>query len=223
VSQFPFGPTAKSALLAGLKHPIFISLFSAAMASIIIPGIVARSNAKAVLAKARIDHALEMMKASDSVNTALNKIKSELESFEKGSLEAPAEEYNKRRVEAGARIATYQSQLDDNAWTWTWGGSFRARVLKLISDADFKELESYNWCYSENVKATSALLDPPRLAYTKANAAQPPPGMPAIMPGVDKQLRDLQSRRDELVRKMIAIFQSEPRLPFDPSKYKCDN
>src|SRR5213075_159342 len=145
MSLFPFSPTTKNAILDGLKHPIFISLFSAVMASIIIPGIVARSNARAVLTKARIDHALEMMKASDSVDTAFNKIKSELESFEKGALDAPLEEYNKRRVEAGTRIATYQSQLDDIAWTWTWGGSFRAHVLKLISEDDFKELESYNW------------------------------------------------------------------------------
>src|SRR6266478_4692987 len=128
MSLFPFSPTTKNAILDGLKHPVFISLLSAVLASIIIPGIVARSNARAALTKARIDHALEMMKASDSVDTAINKIKSELESFEKGSLDASSEEYNKRRLEAGSRITNYQSQLDDVAWTWTWGGSFRAKV-----------------------------------------------------------------------------------------------
>jgi hypothetical protein len=223
MSLFPFSPTTKNAILDGLKHPIFISLFSAVLASIIIPGIVARSNARAVLTKARIDHALEMMKASDSVDTALNKIKSELEGFEKGSLDAPAEEYDKRRLEAGNRIVTYQSQFDDLAWTWTWGGSFRARVLHLIPDDDFKELESYDWCYTENLIATSAVLDRPRLAYTKANAPKPPPGTSPIMPALDKQLRDLQSKRDELVRKMVAIFQDDPRPHWDPAKKNCEN
>jgi len=212
----------KSAIVDGFKHPLVVSVFSAVMASIIIPGVVARSNARATLLKARIDHALEMMKASDTVDTAINKIKSELEAFEKGALGASAEEYNKRRLDAGARIAKYQSQLDDVAWTWTWGGSFRARVLKLISEADSKELESYNWCYDQNLKATSILLDPPRLAYTKANAPQPPAGTPPMMPGLDKQLRDMQSKRDELVRKMVAVFQAEPRPAWHPSE-GCDN
>ena len=222
MSLFPFSPNTKNAILDGLKHPVFISLLSAVLASIIIPGIVARSNARAALTKARIDHALEMMKASDSVDTAINKIKSELESFEKGSLDASPEEYNKRRLEAGSRITKYQSQLDDIAWTWTWGGSFRAKVLNLVSDTDFKELESYNWCYTENLKATSALLNLPRLTYTKANAPQPPPGTPPIMPGLDTQLRDLQSKRDEFVRKMVAVFQAETRPHWDPSKESCE-
>jgi hypothetical protein len=207
VSLFPFGPTTKNALLAGLKHPIFISLFSAAMASIIIPGIVARSNAKAVLAKARIDHALDMMKSSDSVNTAINKIKSEFEAFEKSSLKASPEEYNKRREECGHRIVIFQGQLDDVAWTWTWGASFRARVLKLISEADFDTLQSYNSKYNDNVVATSAVLDKPREAFLKADAVRPAPGAAPIMPALHQRLRDLQAEREELVRKMVAVFQ----------------
>ena len=223
MSLFPLSPSLRNNILDTLKHPVFVSLFSAVLASIIIPGIVARSNARAVLTKARIDHALEMMKASDSVDTALNKIKSELEGFEKGSLDAPTEEYDKRRLEAGNRIVTYQSQFDDIAWTWTWGGSFRSRVLHLISEDDFKELQSYNWCYTENLKATSAVLDPPRLVYTKASAPKPPPGTPPIMPALDKQLHDLQAKRDELVRKMVAIFQDEPRPHWDPAQKTCEN
>jgi hypothetical protein len=222
MSLFPLSPGAKNAILDVLKHPVFVSLFSALVGYLIIPGIIARSNAHAALAKARIDHALEMLKASDSVDTAFNKIKSELESFEKGSLDASPEEYNKRRVEAGSRIAGFQSQLDDIAWTWTWGESFRAQVLQLISDADFKELESYNWCYDQNLRTTSALLDPPRLTYTKANAPPLPPGTLPIMPGLDKQLRNLQSKRDELVRKMVAVFQSSTRSHWDASQKSCE-
>lgn len=207
MSASPFRATVIDLFWRGLKHPFFISLFSAVAATILIPGIVARSNARAVLNKARIDHALDMMKSSDSVNTAINKIKSEFEAFEKASLTASPEEFDKRREESGHRIVTFQGQLDDVAWTWTWGESFRARVLRLISNAEFTKLESYNSKYNDNVVATSAVLDKPREAYLKANAAPPVQGAAPIMPALHQRLRDLQSEREELVRKMVAVFQ----------------
>jgi len=207
MSRSPLSTAVIDAFWRGLKHPLFISLFSAFVAAILIPGVVARSNSRAVLNKAKIDHALEMMKSSDAVNTAINKIKSEFEAFEKGSVNASPGDYNKRREESGHRIVKFQSQLDDVAWTWTWGESFRARVLKLISDADYEKLQSYNSKYNDNVVATSAVLDKPRNAYLKADAAQPAPGTAPIMPALHDDLRRLQSERDELVRKMAAVFQ----------------
>jgi hypothetical protein len=207
MSLFPLSAAAKKTFWRGLKHPLFISLVGAFAATILIPGIVARSNSRAVLSKAKIDYALDLMKSSDSVNTAINKIKSEFEGFEKGSLSASPEDFNKRREECGRRIVKFQSQLDDLAWTWTWGASFRARVLKLISEDDFNKLQSYNSKYNDNVVATSAVLDAPRNAYLKAEAAQPARGTAPIMRALDQDLRRLQSEREELVRKMVAVFQ----------------
>jgi hypothetical protein len=190
-----------------LGHPLFITLLSAVVAIWITPGIVGRSTARAQRNKARQDQALEMITASNLVDTTLNKIKTEFEAFEKGSVGATADDYRPRRDDLGRQIRSLQSDLDSNAWSWTWSISYRAHFLKLISPQDFEGLKTQATKYVENLVTTCHEFDKPGVAYLRADALPPKPNAAPIMPGLDKRLHDLQSERDELVRKMAEVFQ----------------
>src|SRR5204863_8349072 len=117
------------------------------------------------------------------------------------------EDYQKRRDELRTRIYSIHSDFDSTAWVWAWNISYRARVLTLISEQDFAKLQSLIAKYSNNLVATSHEFDKPWRTYLPADASLPKQSTAAIMPGLDKSLRDLQSERDELVRSMAEVFQ----------------
>ncbi|MEY2488254.1 MAG: hypothetical protein QOC70_196 [Verrucomicrobiota bacterium] len=203
----PLSATATEKISRFFKHPLFITLFSTLVASWVIPGIVGRSNIEAARAKARIDQALEVMNASNSVNTHLHKIKTAFETFEKDSLSASPEDYQKRREELRTRIYSIHGDFDSIAWSWTWSVSYRARVLKLVSEKEFEELQAQADKYVKNLTATSLEFDKAWHSYLPANTSASKPTTGPVMPGIEKSLRDLQSERDEIVRKMAGVFQ----------------
>ena len=203
----PLSAAAKKKISRFFKHPLLITLIGTLVASWVIPGVVGRSNTRAVRAKARIDQAIETMNSSNSVNTHLHKLKTAFEAFEKDSLSASPEDYQKRREELRTRIYSIHSDFDSIAWSWTWSISYRARVLNLVSANEFRELQAQADKYDKNLTATSLEFDKAWHAYLPANASTPKPTTGAIMPGIEKPLRDLQSQRDEIVRRMAEVFQ----------------
>jgi hypothetical protein len=203
----PLSASALQNISGFLKHPLLITVIGTVVASAIIPGIVGRSNARAVRAKARIDQAIEVMNASNTVDMHLHKMKTAFEAFEKDALTASPEDYQKRRDELRARIYSIHSDFDSTAWVWAWNISYRARVLTLISEQDFAKLQFLIGKYSNNLVATSHEFDKPWRSYLPADASLPKQSTAAIMPALDKPLRDLQLERDELVRSMAEVFQ----------------
>src|SRR5437588_12753899 len=105
----PLSPSTKQNISGFLKHPLLITVIGTVVASAIIPGIVGRSNARAVRAKARIDQAIEVMNASNTVDMHLHKMKTAFEAFEKDALTASPEDYQKRRDELRTRIYSIHS------------------------------------------------------------------------------------------------------------------
>lgn len=203
----PLSAKTKEKISQFFKHPLLITLLGTAVASWVIPGIVGRSNIEAARAKARIDQALEVMNASNSVNTHLHKIKTAFETFEKDSLSASPQDYQPRREELRKQIYSIHSDFDSIAWSWTWSVSYRARVLKLVSEKEFEELQVQAGKYDKNLTATSLEFDKAWHSYLPATTSAPKPAAGPIMPGIEKSLRDLQSERDEIVRKMAGVFQ----------------
>src|ERR1043165_4725572 len=203
----PSRSSVTETILQGLKHPLFITLFSAFVASWVIPGIVGTSNVRAARAKARIDQALEVINTANSVDAHLHKMKTAFEAFEKDSLKASPEDYQKLREELRSRIYSVYSDFDGVAWSWVGTISYRALVLKLISPNEYETLKSLADKYAGNLVANCQEFDKPWSTYLLADASKPKPTTGAIMPGLDKPLRDLQSERDDLVRKMAEVFQ----------------
>lgn len=177
------------------------------MASAVIPWIVGRSNQSALLAKARVDQALELIDTPSSVNVILNKMKAAFETFEKDSMRGIPDDYRKRRDELRQRIYALRNDLDGIAWWWAWSISYRSRVLKLISNDDFNRLTAMIHNYTDNLVQTSAVLDEPWRIYIPDDHPTPP--AKPIMDGLAKRLSDLQGQREELVRQMSAIFQKQ--------------
>ena len=203
----PLSAKTKEKISLFLRHPVVITLFSSLVASWVIPGIVGRSNIEAARAKARIEQALAVMDSSNAVNTHLHKIKTAFETFEKDSLSASPQDYQPRREELRKQIYSIHSDFDSIAWSWTWSISHRARVLKLISEKEFEELQTQAGKYDKNLTATSQEFDKAWRSYLPANTSAPKPTAGPIMPGIEKSLRDLESERDEIVRKMAGVFQ----------------
>gem|GEM_PF-4596837 len=153
---------------------------------------------------------MEMINASTSVNSLLNKMKTEFESFEKDSLSAPPEEYRKLRDELRGRIRSLHSEFDGLAWWWPWTISYRVRTLDLVSEENFNELQSEVKEYIENLKTTSELFEKPRSLYLPADGPVPK-ATDKVMPGLQSRFQELQSQRDNLVRKMAALEIQNPK------------
>lgn len=205
MSLFPLSALTKRRISRFFKHPILI----AAIASWLIPGIVERSNARAARDKARIDQALEMINTSTSVNAILNKMKTEFETFERDSLGAWPDDYRKERAELRGRINSLHREFDSIAWWWPWSVSYRARALNLISDDNFKELQSKVYEYIKNLKTTLALFKRPREIYLTADSPMRSATEP-VMPELEEQFQGLQAKRDNLVRQMAALEINNP-------------
>lgn len=200
----------KKKLSRFFKHPLFITLIGTLVASAVIPWIAGRANETAVVARARIELALETVNTSSSVNAILNRIKTEFESYEDDSLRATPDDYRKRRDELHHRIYALHSDLDDVAWWWPWRISYRARVLKLISSKEFESTQKEITRYNENVVATLRELKPAWAAYLSDDPSTQRP-VELIMPSLKNNLDALQKQRDELVRKIAAILEGEQR------------
>ncbi|MEN3368722.1 MAG: hypothetical protein V7609_865 [Verrucomicrobiota bacterium] len=196
---------AKKTFFRILKHPLLI----AAIASWLIPGIIERSNARAARNKTRIEQAMEMINASASVNSLLNKMKTEFESFEKDSLGASPEDYRKLRDGLRDRVHSLHSDFNGLGWWWPWTISYRVKALDLVSDDNFIELQSLINKYIENLTAASKLFEEPRKHYLPAAAPIQTAGQ-EIMPGLDERFQDLQTKRDNLVRQMAALEINNP-------------
>lgn len=198
---------AKKKLARFFKHPLLITLLGTLVASWVIPGIVGRSNIEAARADARIKQALEVMNSSNSVDTHLHQIKTAFETFEKDSLSARPEDYKTRREELRKQVYAIHGEFDSIAWSWAWSTSFRARFLKLVSEEEFFELQALAGKYDKNLTATAQEFDKAWRIYLPANASAEKPTAGPVMPGIEKALRDLQSERDAIVRKMASVFQ----------------
>ena len=202
-----FSPATAKKFSRSLRHPLLITLLSGLLASWVIPGVVGRSNIRAARAKARIDQALEVMNTSNSVNTHSHKMQTAFQAFEKDSLKASPEDYQKRREELRGRIYSIYGDFDGIAWSWPGSIFYRGRVLQLISQNEYEELQSLGKKYTENLLAACRELDKAWRAYLPADASMPKPTTSGIMTGIEKPLQDLLSQREDVVRRMAEIFQ----------------
>src|SRR5438552_2225236 len=185
----PLSETKMKKILRFSKHPLFITLLGTLIGSAVIPWIVGRSNTEAALAKARVDQAIEMVNASNSVNVILSKMQTEFENFENDSLCGSPEDYRKRRDDLRYEIYRLHRDLNGVAWWWPWNNSYRASALKLISDKDSEQIKNIITSeYIKNIQDTCILLKGPWKKYIPD--VSPTPGQPKepIMPGLEKQL-----------------------------------
>src|SRR5215831_18348763 len=134
------------------RHPLTLSVIGALLGSLLIPWVAGRANKKAVLEETRIKQAVEIMTMGNSVNTMLNKIATEFETFEGDSPSiTPQQDYGKRRDELRQRIYTLYADFNSVAWWWTWNTYNQARILQLIPPTKIKQFYNYNLEYNDNL------------------------------------------------------------------------
>ena len=196
----------KQKLVKFSKHPLLITLVGTLIASALIPWIVGRSNHQAAVARPRVDQAVEMMNAANSVNVLLNQMKCEFENFENDSLSCSTEELAKRRDELRGEIYALHRKLNGIAWWWPWNISYRARALQLISDKDSQNLKETTVKYLHNVEETLNILKTAWKKYIDCAASKEAKAERMLFEK-DQELQTLQTERDDLARQMAAVLQ----------------
>jgi hypothetical protein len=196
--------TAKNKLDPFCRHPLTLLLVGTLTGSVLIPWVAGRANKQAVLTKARVKEAIDVMTTSNSVNAILNKMMTALDTFEKYSAPESQEDYRRRREEHRHKIDALYADFDSIAWWWPWNAYNQARVLRLIPPAKLDQFKDEIMKCTENLKATTDTLGPAwRDLPDDPRQAQHEP----VMPTLRKRLDELRRQRDDIVQHMASLFQ----------------
>jgi hypothetical protein len=145
---------------------------------------------------------VEVLRAAGQDTRRLNALRSAFENYERDTGTASVAE---RRAELRRRVYELYGEFDGDAWWWYRAALREADVFDWLTAPEQQRMRELADGYESNLlKATRVILDGPWQRYLgrQAGAADGEP----VMPGLNKQLGELQAQRDVLTERMVRVF-----------------
>ena len=184
------------------KHPLVILLVGAVIGSVVVPRINSRIEREKRQQGLRAERGTAILKSAWETERKLNLLKTAFESFYRDQLATGKATTEYREALRDKVYALYQD-FDRDAWWWHWQVLEEVKVLKLVDDARFPELDRAVHDYHDALLASTRPLDRywdelirrPELVSEIEGAK--------TLSEVGPQLVQLGERRRESIRQMV--------------------